>query len=465
MPVNSFENYYMSWRPQKNNLKSPLYKSIANQLEFDIMNGYIAPNTKLPPQRELADFLDVNLSTITRAFKICESRGLIYAIMGSGTFVSQNARSSISITDNNVNKEYIDMSVIKPLDCCNQYALETIKKISEKNYLDKLLDYSHPRGIPYHRIATQKWMNMFGCDVPIENIAITSGGQNTILLALIALFEAGDKIAVDTFTYPNFIELAKMLSINLIPIESDSKGMIAEKLDKACVLYDIKGIYINSSCSNPTSILMEMDRRKELSIVIRKYNLILLEDDSYSFINPKGFLPISYFVPEQFVYMLSTSKALISGLRVGYIGYSNQFSSRIEKGIFNTNVKTSSLNAEIVTELINSGLAEEIIERKKELVLERNKLFDRYFENRNPNMNPFTFYRCVYLKNKYDLLEFEEGALDYEISIYHSNRFLTGKNDDFQFARVSLVSMSNIAELEVGLIRLRAYLKSVNEVI
>ncbi len=128
MPVNSFENYYMSWRPQKNNLKSPLYKSIANQLEFDIMNGYIAPNTKLPPQRELADFLDVNLSTITRAFKICESRGLIYAIMGSGTFVSQNARSSISITDNNVNKEYIDMSVIKPLDCCNQYALETIKK-------------------------------------------------------------------------------------------------------------------------------------------------------------------------------------------------------------------------------------------------------------------------------------------------------------------------------------------------
>ncbi len=179
-------------------------------------------------------------------------------------------------------------------------------------------------------------------------------------------FEAGDKIAVDTFTYPNFIELAKMLSINLIPIESDSKGMIAEKLDKACVLYDIKGIYINSSCSNPTSILMEMDRRKELSIVIRKYNLILLEDDSYSFINPKGFLPISYFVPEQFVYMLSTSKALISGLRVGYIGYSNQFSSRIEKGIFNTNVKkTSSLNAEIVSELINTGLAEEIIERKK----------------------------------------------------------------------------------------------------
>lgn len=31
-------------------------------------------------QRELADFLDLNLSTITRAFKICENKGLFSVI-------------------------------------------------------------------------------------------------------------------------------------------------------------------------------------------------------------------------------------------------------------------------------------------------------------------------------------------------------------------------------------------------
>ena len=72
MPVNSFENYPMSWKPDITSMIPPLYKSLASALEEDIRNGILKPGDKLPPQRELADFLDINLSTITRAFKICE---------------------------------------------------------------------------------------------------------------------------------------------------------------------------------------------------------------------------------------------------------------------------------------------------------------------------------------------------------------------------------------------------------
>ena len=54
MPVNSFENFPMSWKPNKAKLKPPLYLSIAEALEQDILNGELTPNTKLPPQRELA---------------------------------------------------------------------------------------------------------------------------------------------------------------------------------------------------------------------------------------------------------------------------------------------------------------------------------------------------------------------------------------------------------------------------
>ena len=57
--------------------------------------AYLSPNTKLPPQRELADYLDINLSTVTRAFKICEVKGLIYAVTGSGTFVAPNVGNAI----------------------------------------------------------------------------------------------------------------------------------------------------------------------------------------------------------------------------------------------------------------------------------------------------------------------------------------------------------------------------------
>ena len=39
MPINSFENYPMSWKPDIKNLRSPLYKSLASALEEDILNG------------------------------------------------------------------------------------------------------------------------------------------------------------------------------------------------------------------------------------------------------------------------------------------------------------------------------------------------------------------------------------------------------------------------------------------
>ncbi|MDP4108081.1 MAG: PLP-dependent aminotransferase family protein, partial [Bacillota bacterium] len=245
MPVNSFENYPMSWKPDKKQLVPPMYRSIASLLEYDILNGFLAPNTKLPPQRELADYLDINLSTVTRAFKICEVKGLIYAVTGRGTFVTPNIKNAIFMADSDENKNFIEMGIIKPLDSANSIVAQAIKSIAGKDYLENLLDYRHPLGMPYHRMAAKKWMQHFNMDVPIENIAVTSGGQNSFSLILMALFHPGDKIAVDIYTYPNFIELAKILNIQLVPIEGDELGMKPERLDAVCRTNPMKGIYVS----------------------------------------------------------------------------------------------------------------------------------------------------------------------------------------------------------------------------
>ena len=95
MPVNSFENYPMSWKPDLSNTKPPLYLALARQLEDDIKAGALKPGTKLPPQRELADYLDINLSTVSRAFKICEQKGLLSASVGNGTYIATVYKGNI----------------------------------------------------------------------------------------------------------------------------------------------------------------------------------------------------------------------------------------------------------------------------------------------------------------------------------------------------------------------------------
>lgn len=106
MPINSFENYPLSWRPSIDITEKPIYQALAGQLEQDILNGVLLPGTKLPPQRELADYLDLNLSTISKAFKVCELKGLLSASVGSGTFVSYDALSNAYLLEDTKPKHF-----------------------------------------------------------------------------------------------------------------------------------------------------------------------------------------------------------------------------------------------------------------------------------------------------------------------------------------------------------------------
>jgi DNA-binding transcriptional MocR family regulator len=233
MPVNSFDNYPMSWKPDKATLKRPYYSSLATLLEHDISNGLLAPGTKLPPQRELADFLDLNFTTITRAYKICVDKGLIYAVTGSGTFVSSNANRSITISaDTTAN--LIELGFVASFEQTNEMVKEATHKVIEKRYFEQLLNYDDPTGLPHQKAAALNWMQSFGIQTQQENISIVSGAQNALAVALVALFEPGNRIATDLYTYSNFIQLAKMLHIQLVPINGDRFGMLPDELDKQC---------------------------------------------------------------------------------------------------------------------------------------------------------------------------------------------------------------------------------------
>ncbi|PEJ59079.1 GntR family transcriptional regulator [Bacillus sp. AFS002410] len=460
MPVNSFENYPMSWKPDKQSLKRPYYHSIALLLEQDIINGFLAPGTKLPPQRELADYLDINFTTITRAYKICEVKGLIYAITGSGTFVAPNAARSITIsTDKTAN--YIDLGFVASFEQTNNIVTEAIQKVVNKNYLDQLLNYNDPTGIPHQKAAALNWMEAFGIKAAQEHVAIVSGTQNALTLALASLFEPGNRIATDFYTFSNFIELAKMLHIQLIPIPGDQYGMMPDELEKQCSQLNIHGIFLMPSCSNPTTVMISDIRKHELASIIRKYRLILIEDDIHAFLTA-GIIadyqqPMYNLVPEQSVYICGTSKSICSGLRVAYMVFGEALREKISHGIFNINVKTSSLDVEVITELILSGKAHEIVHQKKQLAETVNDLYSSYFPL-NTSGHPLCFYRWLPIHGHSNGISFEANLNKLGIRVFHSDRFLSGHDSSEKYVRIALSSTHSLDELDTGLKVLSQYL-------
>ena len=68
----------------------PIYVQIIEKIKNDILNGILVPGEKLPSIQDMAVTMEVNQNTISRAYKDCESLGIIETKRGIGSFVIDN---------------------------------------------------------------------------------------------------------------------------------------------------------------------------------------------------------------------------------------------------------------------------------------------------------------------------------------------------------------------------------------
>ncbi|SET88762.1 transcriptional regulator, GntR family [Lacrimispora sphenoides] len=457
MPINSFENYPMSWTPDKQKLTFPFYYCLADMLEQEIKSGKLTANTKLPPQRELADYMDLNLSTITKAYKLCEMRGLIHAITGKGTFVTPYANVSTSTVEK-IAKSKIELAVIHPFYESNTTIRDLTIEILKKPFSEQLFEYSHPLGDRGQILTAARWLKRSGLEADEHNTMIAAGAQNALATILSSLFEAGDCVAVDIYTYPNFISLANLLYLQLVPIENDGAGMLPDRLENACTLRKIKGIYMMPAGGNPTNIAFSESRKREIGEIIRKKNLIAIEDDNYAVLLEEPYTPLALEAPEHCIYISGLSKPLCPGLRIAYMHLPDQFIEIMEQGMFSQNLKISSLNMEIAAEIIRSGLDRKIIQKKRKATVKRNQIYASYFPESRTYME--SYYQWLYLPEHRTGRICEMELSRQGISVFGAERFLCGNQGKTNAVRVATCSAESDGQLRKGLEGLKNFIQN-----
>lgn len=455
MPVNSFKNYFLSWTPDPEKLERPCYLSIANLLENDIRSGKLAPGTKLPPQRELADYLDINFTTVTRAYNLCRERQLIYGSTGKGTFVSPLPGSAGEESRTGL----IELGVVKGFDTVNRQVIEATELVLTKGYLETLYSYTSALGHKHQRVAAMNWMRKFGVSSDEEHTALFSGSQNAISAALLSLFKLGDTIAVDYFTYANLIGTAKLAHIRLLPVAGDGQGMLPQALDECCCKNRMAGIFLMPNYANPTGITLPEERKKALAEVIRKHDLTLIEDDTAVSMPGKTYVSLFSLLPEQTLYICGNLRHLCGGLRVTAAAFPERFRTHLLNGLFLLNIRTSALDAEIMTELILNGKAESVLEEKRLMALRANRIFDRIFPGSAAGENENLFRIVPLPDNLTNPVECESRFESAGVKVLHSGRFSVLSRPGRNFLRLSVSSAGTEKNLRAGLLMVREVLE------
>lgn len=451
MPVNSFENYPMNWKPKIVQTNKPLYIAIAEQLEYDIKHGTLLPGTQLPPQRELADFLDINVSTIYRAFKVCTQKGLLSSTIGSGTFVSYDSLASLNLAPQQNLPSLIELGSVIPEETSYEEVTQILKKMMGELDFGRLFGYGNLKVALWQKEAAVKLIARAGYQTTTSSLLSATGGQNAIAAILAGLFHPGDRIGTDPLTYPGIKSTAKMLGIQLVPIRQEQYEICEEGLLYACKNDKIKAIYIMPDYQNPTTHMMSDKGRRMIARVAKEQRIIIIEDAIHSLLSKHPQQAVAAYAPEQTVYIASLSKTISPGLRLSYIVTPKQYMENLADALYNLNLTISPFLLELASRVMASEKAVQLVDNHRRLAIQRNQIVNEILGDYTVLGSDESIFRWLLLPEKWTGESFERTAYKAGVQVYGSERFAVGKAKPAAAVRLAVAAPKTQKDLKHAL--------------
>jgi DNA-binding transcriptional MocR family regulator len=384
-------------------MDSLLYAQLADNLIEHIQEGVYRVGDKMPSVRTLAKSERVSIATVNSAYAILEDRGWVTAKPKSGYFVKRAQQASISLPTS---------FRLKPKPravTTTELALEVQREASadrDQNFSCAIPDlqfniasviqktstrlsrmgvhmgngYDATEGLFDLRQQVARRAIDAGIHISPEALVTTVGAHNAISLALRAVTQPGDIIAVESPCYFGLLQMIESFGLKAIEIPADSEtGMSVEALKLALQQWPIKTILSISSFSNPLGCTIPDEHKKEIIELVVQHDISLIEDDIYGELQFEGRRPKTFkaFDPDgRVLWCSSVSKTMDPQLRVGWIA-PGKFYNEVLKQKYTTYLASPSLPQAVTADVMSKGLYDRHLRQAREAYLQRaNQLRD-----------------------------------------------------------------------------------------
>lgn len=352
------------WTSAVERTAGPRYLAIIGAIELALASGALRPGDRLPPQRDLADWLSLNIGTVGRAYSEMQKSGLARGEVGRGTFLNapEDADGPASLRAPAPRRTFIDLSHNFPAHAMRHPAIALIRAELERELdVAGLLASQIDVGLESHRRAAALWLGRFGIEATADDMLMTCGGQHGLLLALAALTRPGEIVLTEELCFYGLKSAAAMLGRSLVGVRMDGEGIVPDYLDIACRRTGAKVLFCAPTLHNPTTATMSAERRREILEVCRRHDVMIAEDDVYGFMPERSPLPLTASAPERVVHIASLSKLVGPGLRIGFMRVPRHLHYAFGVALRATTLMASPFGAEWATRLLGSPQLDDVI--------------------------------------------------------------------------------------------------------
>jgi len=317
----------------------PIYRQLGAYLQRLIETGDLRSGDRLPPTRELAGQLGLNRTTISAAYDLLETVGLIKGEVGRGSYVcggpgrppetlnwSRALTKSVSTSAGSAAGCVINFTSSRPSEKLFpiEEFRECCREVLENRNLKTLMQLGSPGGYePLRRHLLERAIQS-GIAHDSDDILITNGCQQALDLLRRALVRAGEKVALEEPVYPGLKNLFLEAGAELIGIPAGTS-----REDEGIDLYLVqrafeagaKVLVVTPSFQNPTGATMPAAHRAEICRMARAAGVVVIENDIYSELtyDSADSLPRLKQLDSNVILLGSFSKIAFPGLRVGWI--------------------------------------------------------------------------------------------------------------------------------------------------
>ena len=323
-----------------------LYQQVIDLISENIDTGTLLPGDRLPSLRKMSKSAGVSVPTVRQAYVELERQRKVESRPQSGYFVRHFAANDIVLP---TRTESVDPAPLRcrslmervydgvndpalvPLGIANPTMARpaakslhrTMKRIMARAE-ERSIGYASTLGEPLlRRQIAYHYLDVIGAKVDPEEICITNGGQEALLLALSALASKGDVIAVETPTYHGMLELIDSLGMLAVEVQTcPEEGVTLSELQHTLEKYPVKACMFSTTLGNPLGVSMPAGDRARLVRMLEEHDVALIEDDVYGDLLFDDSRP----VPAQFlgskarvITCGSFSKTACPGYRIGWV--------------------------------------------------------------------------------------------------------------------------------------------------